>query len=254
MPTARPFAINTGAATTGTVKTGNIASVIPAYINGFDFAATGLKWYNGPDEAVNLEFGFTNPGYIICFQGTSKATPDGTSSTLNFLRSGALTDQSFIDLAAKTAGQSFANTTAAASWLSSNNYYTTFAVPVGTQFGYTYISGSSYPMSSLGSSTIIIDNPTAIDKYIWLSGNSTYLTSGTNTGSAASSGLTGSPISMSNTITGSSQVFENSSYIFIPAYTLNSQFTITNTGTAGSAMRLVYTDTNTPTKTNLPQL
>jgi len=242
---ARPFAINTGAATTGTVKTGNIASVIPAYINGFDFAATGLKWYNGPEEST---------GYIIGFQGTSKAAADGTMSTLNFLRSDALTDQSFIDLAAKTAGQSFANTTAAASWLSSNNYYTTFVVPVGTQFGYTHISGSSYPMSSLGSSTIIIDNPTSVDKYIWLRGSSTYLTSGTNTGSAASSGLSGSPISMSNTITTQNQTFDSGTYIFIPAYTLNSQFTITNTGTAGSAMRLVYTDTNTPTKTNLPQL
>jgi hypothetical protein len=238
----RPFAKHTGSEISGTKKSGSISAVIPSNVNGFDFASTELKWYNGPEET----------GHIISFEGASRITPDGTYSTLNFVRSADLTDQSFIDLVAQLAGQSFVNTTNALAWLSSNNYHTTFEVAVGTTFGYTYISGSAYPLSSQGNSTLIIDNPTSVDKYIWLKGNSTYQTSGTNSGSAASTGLTGSPISVSNSVTGQNQVVNSSSYITIPANTLNSQFTVTSGGIG--QIELVYTDVNTPTKTNIPAL
>lgn len=239
---ARPFAKHTGSEISGTKKSGDISAVVPSSVNGFDFAGSGLKWYNGPEET----------GHIISFEGASRITPDGTYSTLNFVRSADLTDQSFIDLVASLAGQSFVNATNALAWLSSNGYHTTFEVAVGTTFGYTYISGASFPLSSIGSSVLVIDNPTSVDKYIWLKGNSTYQTSGTNSGSAASTGLTGSPISVSNTVTGQNQTFNSSSYITIPANTLNSQFTVSSGGVG--QIELVYTDANTPTKTNIPSL
>jgi hypothetical protein len=239
---ARPFAHNTGSNIAGTNKAGNISAVTPSNITGFDFASTGLKWYNGPDET----------GHIISFEGISRLTPDGTYSTLNFLRSDALTDQSFIDLVVKIAGQSFANTTAALSWLSTNNYYTNFVAQTPVAFGYTWLSGNAYPLSSAGNATIKIDNPTSVVKYVWIRGTSTYQTSGTNSGSAASTGLSGSPISISNNITSSGQTFDGGSYITVPANTLNLQFTVTQ-GSVGS-IQLVYTDVNTPTKTNIPAL
>lgn len=239
---SRPFAHNTGSTIAGTNKTGNISAVTLSNVNTFNFAETGLKWYNGPAET----------GHIISFEGASRITPDGTYSTLNFVRSADLTDQSFIDLVAQMAGQSFANTTLALAWLASNDYYTNFEAAVGTTFGYTWISGSSFPISSPGTAVIIIDNPTAYDKYIWLRGSSTYQTSGTNSGSASSTGLSGSPISMSNSITSPGQTYDSTSYITIPANTLNSQFSVTMGGSG--QIQLVYTDANTSTKTNIPAL
>jgi hypothetical protein len=238
---ARPFTKHTGSQLSGTKKTGDISSVEPANLNGFNFAATGLKWYNGPEET----------GHIISFEGASRITPDGTYSTLNFVRSANLTDQSFIDLVASLAGQSFVNTTNAAAWLSSNGYHTTFE-GAPSKFGYTYISGASFPISSPGTAVIRIDNPTSEVKYIWLRGSSPYQSSGSNIGSAASTGLTGSPISMTNTKTSPGQTFNGTSSITVPANTSNLQFSVTLGG--NGSMQLVYTDANTPTKTNIPML
>ena len=238
----RPFTIHTGSEISGTKKSGNISAVIPNNVNSFDFAGSGLKWYNGPEET----------GHIISFEGASRLTPDGSMSTLNFVRSTDLTDQSFVDLVASLAGQSFVNSTTALAWLNANGYQTTFEAQAATSFGYTYISGSGTPITSNGSGVIKIDNPTSEPKYIWLKGSSTYQTSGTNSGSASASGLNGSPISISNTITASNQTFYSSSYITIPAYTSNSEFTVTMSG--NGSIQLVYTDANTPTKTNVPML
>ena len=239
---ARPFTRNTGSQISGTKKSGNISAVVPSSVNGFDFTSTELKWYNGPEET----------GHIISFEGASRITPDGTYSTLNFVRSADLTDQSFIDLVAGLAGQSFVNSTNALAWLSSNGYHTTFEAAAASTFGYTYISGASFPISSPGTSTIRIDNPTSEVKYIWLRGSSTYQSSGSNIGSAASTGLTGSPISMSNSITAPGQTFNGISSITVPANTSNLQFTVSSGG--NGSIQLVYTDANTPTKTNVPSL
>lgn len=239
---ARPFAKHTGSEISGTKKSGNISAVVPSSVNGFDFASTELKWYNGPEET----------GHIISFEGASRITPDGTYSTLNFVRSADLTDQSFIDLVASLAGQSFVNSTNALAWLSSNGYHTTFEAAAASTFGYTYISGASFPISSPGTAVIRIDNPTSEVKYIWLKGSSTYQSSGSNIGSASSTGLTGSPISMTNTITSPGQTFNGISSITVPANTSNLQFSVTLGG--NGSMQLVYTDANTPTKTNVPSL
>lgn len=242
MATARPFAKHTGSQISGTKKSGNISAVIPNNVNSFDFAGSGLKWYNGPDET----------GHIISFEGASRITPDGTYSTLNFVRSANLTDQSFIDLVASLAGQSFVNSTNALAWLNANGYHTTFEAAAASTFGYTYISGASFPISSPGTAVIRIDNPTSEVKYIWLKGSSTYQSSGSNIGSASSTGLTGSPISMTNTITSPGQTFNGTSSITVPANTSNLQFSVTLGG--NGSMQLTYTDANTPTKTNVPML
>ena len=71
MPTARPFARNTGAAIAGTTQVGNLAVGIPTA----GFAATGLPWWNGPDE---------EPGYVIATQvaANNQPTPVSTSYTI----------------------------------------------------------------------------------------------------------------------------------------------------------------------------
>ena len=49
MAISRAFTRNLGAPIPGTVQVGDIAYTLPGTT--IDFAATGLKWYNGPDEA-----------------------------------------------------------------------------------------------------------------------------------------------------------------------------------------------------------
>lgn len=238
MATSRPFARNTGATINGTAQVGNIAAGTPN--NGF--AATGLKWYNGPDEEL---------GYIVCGENlTGTTAADGTTANIQFWRASANTDTAFIDLVKSLIPGNYVNVTAAYNALTSGGYWTNFVLPTISTFGYTFLTGTSYPLSSNGSATLKIDNPTSEPKYIWLRGNSTYLTSGTNSGSASSTGLTGSPISISNTITGQNQTFDSGAYILVPANTLNLQFTVSHTGVG--SIQLTYTDANTPSKTNVP--
>lgn len=237
---ARPFAQNTGGAITGTSQVGNIAIGTPT--NGF--AATGLKWYNGPDETT---------GYIIAGENVTGTTaPDGSTAHVQFWRSAALTDSAFLETANSVLNASHSNLTNAYNALTEAGYWTSFPQPAATSFGYAFVTGNSYPLTSVGSATLRIDNPTSLVKYIWLRGNSTYNSSGTNAGSAASTGLTGSPISISNTITGMNQTFDSGAYILVPANTSNLQFTVVSSN-AGS-IQLTYTDSNTPTKTNVPLL
>lgn len=131
MPTARPFARNTGAAIAGTTQIGNLAVGTPTA----GFAATGLPWWNGPDEEL---------GYVIATQVPSNNQPTpvpATTASVGFWRSSALTDASFIDLAeyvARIAGspQTFATAYAALTWLNTNGYWTSWALPtvtIGTQ-------------------------------------------------------------------------------------------------------------------------
>lgn len=240
MATSRPFAINSGATINGTTQVGNVASGTPN--NGF--AATGLKWYNGPDEEL---------GYIIAGENvTGTVAPDGTTAHVQFWRTAALTDNSFLATANSILNASHSNITNAYNALTTAGYWTSFPQPAATSFGYAFVTGNSYPLTSPGNVSLRIDNPTSLVKYIWLRGNSTYNSSGTNTGSAASTGLTGSPISISNTISGMNQTFDGGTYILIPANTSNLQFIVSNTGVG--SIQLTYTDTNTPSKTNVPLL
>jgi hypothetical protein len=129
MPTARPFARNTGAPIAGTIQVGNLAVGIPTA----GFAATGLPWWNGPNEDL---------GYVIATQVAANnqptPVPPSVTASVGFWRSTALTDASFIDLAqyvARIAGtpQTFVDGSAAKTWLNNNGYWTSWVVV--TQIG-----------------------------------------------------------------------------------------------------------------------
>ena len=62
MATARPFAYNTGAGITGTDQVGSLAVGTPTV----GFSATGLEWWNGPDEDL---------GYVIAASVPSDTQP-----------------------------------------------------------------------------------------------------------------------------------------------------------------------------------
>jgi hypothetical protein len=127
MATARPFAYNTGAGITGTDQVGALAVGTPTD----GFAATGLQWWNGPDE---------DPGYVIAQSVPSNTQPtpvSGVSASVGFFRSSALTDQSFISIANAVAGPSgpFASGSAAKTWLNANGYWTSYVGATGATGG-----------------------------------------------------------------------------------------------------------------------
>jgi hypothetical protein len=129
MATARPFAYNPGATgpIPGTEQVGSLAVGTPA--NGF--AATGLQWWNGPDEDL---------GYVIAQSVPSNTQPtpvSGVSASVGFFRSAALTDPSFISIANAVAGPSgpFASGSAAKTWLNANGYWTSYVGSTGAPGG-----------------------------------------------------------------------------------------------------------------------
>ena len=122
MATARPFAYNIGPGITGTDQVGFLAVGTPTY----GFAATGLEWWNGPDEDL---------GYVIAESVPSDTQPtpvSGVSASVGFFRSDALTDPSFISIANAVAGPSgpFSTATDASVWLTTNGYWNSYPAPV----------------------------------------------------------------------------------------------------------------------------
>ena len=127
MATARPFAYNTGAGITGTDQVGDLAVGTPTV----GFTATGLEWWNGPDEDL---------GYVIAqsVPGDTQPTPVyGVLASVGFFRSAALTDPSFISIANAVAGPSgpFASGSAAKTWLNANGYWTSYVGSTGATGG-----------------------------------------------------------------------------------------------------------------------
>ena len=138
MSTARPFAYNIGAPITGTDQVGGLAVGTPTA----GFSATGLQWWNGPDEDL---------GYVIAqsVPSNTQPVPVGTGATgasVGFFRSSALTDPSFISIANAVAGPSgggpFASGSAAKTWLNSNGYWTSYAGGTGAGWLFYYAEGS----------------------------------------------------------------------------------------------------------------
>jgi hypothetical protein len=127
MPTSRSFSYNTGSTISGTLQIGNLAIGTPTE----GFAATGLPWWNGPDEEL---------GYVIAgpVSGNTQSTSTGVNASLQFWRTSGLTDSSFISLAqyvARIAGtpQTFVDATSGKTWLNTNGYWTSYVVV--TQIG-----------------------------------------------------------------------------------------------------------------------
>jgi len=130
MATARPFAYNIGAPITGTDQVGALAVGTPTV----GFTATGLEWWNGPDEDL---------GYVIAQSVPSDTQPTpvtGAFASVGFFRSAVLTDPSFISISNAVAGPSgpFASGSAAKTWLNANGYWTSYgAAGAGWEFYYT---------------------------------------------------------------------------------------------------------------------
>lgn len=134
MPTSRPFTYNTGSTITGTEQVGSLAIGTPTA----GFSATGLQWWNGPDEDL---------GYVIAQSVSANTQPtpvSGVTSSVGFFRSTLLTEASFIQIAqVVSVNQTFASGSAAKTWLNTNGYWTSFVVQVGVTFSQTFTSGQS---------------------------------------------------------------------------------------------------------------
>lgn len=118
MAISRPFAYNTGSTISGTVQVGNLAIGTPDV----GFQATGLEWWNGPDEEL---------GYVIGYQvpDDSQPTPiSGVTASVQFWRSTALDEASFIEIANYVTGQSFTSGYDASIYLTSNGYWNSWNV------------------------------------------------------------------------------------------------------------------------------
>ena len=167
MATSRPFAYNTGSTITGTTQIGSLAVGTPS--SGF----TGNpKWWNGPDEDL---------GYVICRPNSSgnQPNPDNVPAYIRFSRSKLKTDQSFINLVNSVFKQTLTTTSQCTSYLTTNNYWTSYVslVTSGLILNYDISNSSSYP----GSGTTITDlqansNATTFNSPTYTSSGGAYLT------------------------------------------------------------------------------
>ena len=180
MATARPFAYNTGTGITGTSQVGDLAVGTPSV----GFVATGLEWWNGPDEEL---------GYVIACQVPNDTQPTpvpGASASVGFFRSDVLTEGSFIDLADYIAGPSgggpFASGSDAKTWLNNNGYWTSYSpiVTVGLKVYLDALNSSSYPGSgttwydlSGNGNDVSMQNSGSIS---WTGGATGYFSTGSN--------------------------------------------------------------------------
>jgi hypothetical protein len=169
MATARPFAYNIGLGITGTAQVGFLAVGTPTY----GFSATGLEWWNGPDEDL---------GYVIAQPVPGDTQPTeipGVFASVGFFRSDALTDPSFINIANAIAGPSgpFASASNAKTWLNANGYWTSYAGATGGtgDFNVTVTQSGSDVVWS-GSGSFNLNSLTLVD--------SIPITSGFNVGQA----------------------------------------------------------------------
>ena len=167
MATSRPFAYNTGSTISGTTQVGSLAVGTPS--SGF----TGNpKWWNGPDEDL---------GYVICRPNTNgnQPNPGSLPAYIRFSRSKLKTDQSFINLVNSVFKQTFTTTSQCTSYLTTNNYWTSYVslVTSGLILNYDISNSSSYP----GSGTTITDlqansNATTFNSPTYTSSGGAYLT------------------------------------------------------------------------------
>lgn len=127
MPTSRPFAYNPGSQISGAQQFGSIAVGTPTS------GVTGNpRWWNGPDEEL---------GYVIAqsVSGGTQPAPDGSTASIGFFRSTALTESSFISIAQVVSiNQTFASGNDAYTWLTGNSYWTSWVyTPVAPVTGGT---------------------------------------------------------------------------------------------------------------------
>jgi len=120
MASARPFAYNTGSTIDGTIQFGNLAIGYPTA----GFEATGLQWWNGPDEDLGYIIACSDP---VC----EHRGPNGEIVPIAFWRSTEKTDQSFIDIVNCVANyeEFFTDIYSAKNWLDQQGCWTTWTPP-----------------------------------------------------------------------------------------------------------------------------
>ncbi len=125
---SRPFAYNPGSAITGSSLYGTLA----VGTSNMNYAADpgGVKWWSGPDEDL---------GYVIATSvpAGNQPTPMGNVGTVTFWRSD-FNDSAFINLVKSITNQTFANASAAKTWLESNGYWTSYLPYVAGLYKTTY--------------------------------------------------------------------------------------------------------------------
>lgn len=126
MATTKPFAYNTGSTILNTLQYGSIA----IGINGtYDFSTNpgGVQWWMGPDQDL---------GYIVVVPDPTFSQPT-PGAGLQFWRSDALTDGSFLNLAngiARMKGHSiFTGATDASNWLVATGYPSSYVTWLGPE-------------------------------------------------------------------------------------------------------------------------
>ena len=121
MATARPFAYNTGSTIPGTIQVGSLSVGTPT--SGF---TDSPQYWNGADEDL---------GYVIAGSVPDNSQPSpvsGKTGSVQFWRSSALTESSFIEIANYVTGQSFVSGDAASIYLTSNGYWNSWVLPTPT--------------------------------------------------------------------------------------------------------------------------
>ena len=128
MATARPFAYNTGSTISGTIQVGSLSVGTPT--SGF---TDSPQYWNGADEDL---------GYVIAGSVPDNSQPSpvsGKTGSVQFWRSSALTENSFIITANYLTGQSFTGGTQASDYLTSNGYWNSWVdIPTIEYIGITY--------------------------------------------------------------------------------------------------------------------
>ena len=129
MATARPFSRNLGANIPGTVQIGQIAVGYPTA----GFEATGLKWWNGPDEDL---------GYVIGTHDlTGRDGADGTPANIRFWRTNGKTDAALIELANAILGASYTTVAEAEAGLANAGLWSSYSENNGGNGGTNYNVG-----------------------------------------------------------------------------------------------------------------
>lgn len=116
MVITRPFAYTpTGNPIGGCDVFGKIVAGTPTL--GFD--STGLSWWGGPDEWQTYYIGYSDAS----IQRTGR---NGATANTWFKKASSYTDSGFLSLANTIGATSFANVTAAKTWLNTNGYWTNY--------------------------------------------------------------------------------------------------------------------------------
>jgi hypothetical protein len=117
---ARPFAYNpTQATIAGTFNIGTLC--IGVDVQDYSVGIGGLNWWNGPNESEGWCIGTVVPAQ-------NQSTPKGNIGNVKFWRGSTniFTDTEFLNVCKKATGQTFASTSAAVTYLSANNYWTSY--------------------------------------------------------------------------------------------------------------------------------